>query len=188
MSERYPRFPNKLLVLGVFFLLVGGLLLLWTFGYLNRFSATWPVIPLIAGLVLLYFRVFRTGPDYYLFVGTALVLAGALLLLTRTAFPAELIRIWPLFMTIVGVSMFIYGRRKSGAVRVTFTVPGAAMVLLSAVFLTFALELLTVDFVRFVSRWWPIILVLLGLSLVIAHVLRSAPGGEPGYQIDGQQD
>ena len=184
MSERYPRFPNKLLVLGVFFLLVGGLLLLWTFGYLNRFSSTWPVIPLIVGLVLLYFRVFRSGPDYYLFIGTSLVLAGALLLLTNTAFPAELIRIWPLFMTIVGVSMFIYGRRKSGAVRVTFTVPGAAMVLLSAVFLTFALELLTVDFVRFVSRWWPLILVLLGISLLVTHAIRGSVGGASGRDSD----
>lgn len=84
--------------------------------------------------------------------------------------------------------MFIYGRRKSGAVRVTFTVPGAGMVLLSAVFLTFALELLTVDFVRFVSRWWPIILVLLGLSLVVAHVLRSASGGDLGDSVDGPPD
>lgn len=172
MQERRPRFPNKLVVIGVFFVVAGGVLLLWTAGYLQRFSTLWPLAPLLAGLVLLYLRIARTGPDYYVFLGTSLLLAGVLLLLTNTAVPIELIRIWPLFMTIIGVALLFYGFRKEGASRVTFTVPGGAMVLLSAVFLPFALDLVSADFAAFVSVWWPVLLIVVGLVLMGAHLSK----------------
>lgn len=172
MDERSPRFPNKLAIIGVFFVLVGGVLLLWTAGYLQRFVSLWPLLPLIVGLVLLYFRVFRRGPDYYVFLGTSLLLAGLLFLLTSTALPVEMARIWPLFMTIIGVALLLYGVRKRGGTRVTFTVPGGAMILLSLVFLPFSLELVTTDFAAFVAVWWPVLLVIMGLALVFVHVGR----------------
>ena len=68
MSRTGPRFPNKLLVISVFFLLCGAVLMLWTSGYLHKLEALWPLLPLLAGLILLYFRIFRKGPDYYVFV------------------------------------------------------------------------------------------------------------------------
>ncbi len=172
MQERRPRFPNKLAVIGVFFVVAGGVLLLWTAGYLQRFITLWPLLPLIAGLMLLYLRIVRTGPDYYVFLGISLMLAGVLLLVTNTAVPVELTRVWPLFMTIIGVALLFYGYRKQGASRVTFTVPGGAMVILSAIFLPFALELVTADFAAFVSVWWPVLLIVVGLVLVVAHLTR----------------
>lgn len=172
MEERQPRFPNKLVVIGTFFVLAGGVLLLWTAGYLHRFVNLWPLLPLLGGLVLLYLRIVRSGRDYYVFVGTSLVLAGLLFLLTNTAVPVELGRIWPLFMTIIGVALLVYGFRKRGASRVTLTIPGGAMVLLSAIFLPFSLELVSADFARFVGVWWPVLLIVMGLSLVGSHLTR----------------
>lgn len=176
MEERPPRFPNKLAIIGVFFVLAGGVLLLWTQGYLQRFITLWPLLPVVAGLVLLYFRIFRAAPDYYVFLGTSLLLAGVIFLLTNTVFPLGLEHIWPLFMTVIGVALLLYGFRKEGASRVSFTVPGGGMILLSGVFLPFSLDLVTVDFVRFVSTWWPVLLVLMGLALIIAHLLRRGAG------------
>jgi hypothetical protein len=172
MDERSPRFPNKLAIIGVFFILVGGVLLLWTAGYLHRFVSLWPLAPVILGLVLLYFRVFRSGPDYYVFIGTGLVLTGLLLMLVTIVVPVELSRIWPLFMTVIGVAFLAYGFRKQGASRVTFTVPGGAMTLLSLIFLPFSLELVSADFAAFVGVWWPVLLVIMGLALIVAHLGR----------------
>ncbi|MFP4113045.1 MAG: LiaF transmembrane domain-containing protein [Spirochaetota bacterium] len=172
MQERSPRFPNKLAIIGVFFVLFGGVLLLWTAGYLHRFISLWPLVPIIVGLVLLYFRVFQSGPDYYVFIGTSLLLAGLILLLAATALQVELGRIWPLFMTVIGVAFLAYGFRKQGASRVTFTVPGGAMTILSLIFLPFSLELVRVDFSSFVAVWWPVLLVIVGLVLIFAHLGR----------------
>ena len=173
MRERKARFPNKLVIMGVSFVLVGGVLLLWTAGYLKAVGTLWPLVPVLVGLVLVYFRVFQSGPDYYVFLGTSLLLAGVLFLLTNTAVPVELVRIWPVFMTIIGFALLLYGFRKHGAARVTFTVPGGAMVLLSLVFLPFSLELVATDFAAFVAVWWPALFVVVGAVLIGAHAGRS---------------
>jgi hypothetical protein len=172
MGDRSARFPNKLLVIGVAFTLVGVVLLLWTFGYLEGVSAMWPVAPLIGGLILLYLFFLKGGHDYYLFLGMSLALSGALLLLTTTVLPAPLMEIWPVFMMIIGVSLFLYGGRKSGTAKVSVTIPGIAMLVLSLVFLPFSLDLVTVGFVQFVGRWWPVMFVVIGLGLGIAHFIK----------------
>ncbi len=181
MSDGSPRFPNKLLIIGALFTVVGGVLLLWSFGYLERILAAWPLLPLIGGLSLLYLRFFRDGSDHYVFFGTSLALSGILFLLVTTAVPASLSRVWPLFMTIVGLSLFAYGMRKHGTVRVTFTIPGVAILVLSIVFLPFSLELIGTEFASFVSTWWPALFVAIGIGLVLSHFLRPVEGsGEEG--------
>jgi hypothetical protein len=173
MSGSQPRFPNKFVVLGVSFVLVGTVLLIWTAGFLDRVAALWPLLPLLAGLVVSYYGIFRHGPDYYIFAGTSLVLGGVLLLLTTTVLPTTLARIWPLFMTIIGVAMLAYGLRKRTITRLTFTIPGGAMIFLSGLFLPFSLELVQMDFADFVAVWWPAIFVLAGGSLLFAHLFRA---------------
>jgi hypothetical protein len=170
MIARGPRFPNKLVVIGVSFLLGGAILLLWTAGFLDRFVSLWPVLPTVGGLVLLYFRVFREGRDSYIFFGTSLILTGVLLLLASTAVPVELSAIWPLFLLAIGVSLLLYGYRKIGTIRVTFIMPGIAMVLLSLLFLPFSTGLVAAEFSDVVRVWWPVLLMLAGGALILAHL------------------
>jgi len=172
MSGSPPRFPNKFVVLGVSFVLTGAVLLLWTGGFLEGVSALWPLIPLLGGLVVFYYGIFRQGPDYYVFVGTSLVLGSLLLLLTTTVLPITLARIWPLFMTIIGVALLAYGLRKRTMARLSFTIPGGAMILLSALFLPFSLDLVSTGFTSFVEIWWPSVFVLVGATLLVTHLLR----------------
>jgi hypothetical protein len=150
---------------------------------MQRVLAAWPLLPLAGGLVLIYLRFFRHGPDHYVFFGTSLSLAGALFLVVTTVAPVALVQIWPLFMTIVGLSLFAYGLRKAGVTRVTFTIPGVAIVVLSAVFLPFSLDLIGTEFVDFVSTWWPALFVSIGLGLILAHFLR---GQQPADSDSGE--
>jgi hypothetical protein len=46
------------------------------------------------------------------------------------------------------------------------------MILLSAVFLPFSLDLVKADFSDIVALWWPVILVLMGLALIVAYIGR----------------
>ena len=81
MENRARRFPNKLLIIGVLLLLVGGLLLLWTFGYLRDLSALWPVIFILLGLLVLYQVLIRGVAEVYAFPGMLMALGGLYFLL-----------------------------------------------------------------------------------------------------------
>ncbi len=152
--------------------IVGGVLLLRTTDRLPSLVSLWPLVPLLVGLVLLYYRLFHSGPDYYVFLGTSLLLTGLLLLVTGTVLPVALSRVWPVFMTVIGVALLLYGLRKHGAARVTFTIPAGAMILLSVLFLPFSLDLISTDFTDFVGVWWPMLLVGMGVALIFAHQTR----------------
>ncbi len=172
MKGKQPRFPNKYVVIGVTTLILGLLLLLWTVGRLKQPVNLWPLSLLIAGLVLLYFRAFRAGPDSYLFLGIATFLSGLLLLITKIVVPLELTAIWPFFMTICGLALLAYGLRKRGYTRLSLAVPGVATLLLSFLFLPFSLEIAKRPFADVVAEWWPLILVVLGIALLVLHLVR----------------
>jgi hypothetical protein len=174
--SRAPRFPNKFVVIGTMFVLAGLLLLLWTVGEVGNAVRLWPLTLLLAGLVLLYYRIFRRGPDWYVFLGVALLLAGVLLIITSFVVPLQLSAIWPFFMTICGVALLLYGLRKSGYTRLSLTVPGTAMLLLSLLFLPFSLGLVDATFSEVVTDWWPLILVLLGITFLALHLARGKAG------------
>ena len=171
-----PRFPNKFVVIGTSFVLVGLLLLLWTVLDVRDLTHLWPLALLVAGLVFLYYRVFRNGPDSYLFLGVATLLSGLLLLITTIVVPLELTAIWPFFMTICGVALLLYGLRKRGYTRLSLTIPGLATLLLSLLFLPFSLGLVKQPFAEVVTEWWPLILVVLGITLLVLHIAREKAG------------
>jgi hypothetical protein len=168
-----PRFPNKFLIAGIVLCIVGGVLLLWTGGYLGRLVALWPVVLILVGIALLYLVFQRDGPEAYVFLGTLSTLLGVMVLLLNTVMSkVTLARIWPVFMTITGISLLAYGGKKHGYARISLTIPAGAIVILSAVFLPFSLDVIQQDFIEFVGTWWPALLVILGLILLVTDLLR----------------
>jgi hypothetical protein len=168
-----PRFPNKFLIAGIAFCIVGAVLLLWTGGYLGGIVVLWPVVPLVAGLILLYVVFQKDGPEAYVFLGTLFLLVGILVLLLNTVMSeVTLERIWPLFMTITGLSLLAYARKKRGYARLSLTIPSIAIVVLSGIFLPFSLDLIQRNFIAFVGTWWPTLLIVLGLVLLITDLTR----------------
>ncbi len=174
MAKSRPRFPNKFLVFGVLFTLVGAVLLLRSLGFLPRLAALWPLLLIVSGMLLLYLVfVVKRGPESYVFLGLILGLGGVVLFLMNTVLTTVgMERIWPIFMTITGLSLFMYGMQKHGDARISLTIPGAAIVILSFVFLPFSLELMKQSFVRFVTEWWPILFIILGIVLIAIYVAR----------------
>mgnify|MGYP006265933789 CR=1 FL=1 len=167
------RFPNKFLVWSMVFILLGFVLLLWTLGAVPGLSSLWPLIPLLGGLAFLYMGMLRDGSESYVLVGMILALGGLFVLLSNTVLSTvALERTWPVFMTIAGISLFVYALRIPGESRLTLTVPSIALILLSGIFLSFSLDLVDRDFVRVVAMWWPILFVLFGLVLLIIHFVR----------------
>ena len=171
-----PRYPNLFLVIGVAALLVGGVLLLWNLGYIPKPGRLWPVPFVLVGLVFLYLAWPRKHSDTWIIPGMVLTLGGLVLLLSTTILPTgSLARIWPVFMLITALSLIPYGLRKRAAARTAILVPAIFFFLLALAFLPFSLHHEDGGLVAFVRQWWPMILLVLGITLVISFFTTRRP-------------
>lgn len=171
-----PRYPNKVLVAGVAVLLVGGVLLLWNFGYLPQLATLWPVLCILVGLVFLYLAWPRRHSDRWIIPGMLLTLGGVVMLLENTVLSStSLGRIWPAFMLVTGLSLIPYGYRKRGSARTAIVIPGVFICCLSLVFFAFSLRRPDGGIVVFVQLWWPMILVGLGIALIVSFFSTRRP-------------
>jgi hypothetical protein len=174
-----PRYPNKFLILGVAVLVAGGVLLLWNLGYLPQPGRWWPIPVLVAGLLFLYMAWPRRHSDTWIIPGMVLTLSGLLFLLANTVLAGEsLQRIWPLFMLVTGISLVPYALRKKGASRTAVIIPAIFISLLSLFFLPFSLHWEEGGLVAFVRRWWPLILVVLGVTLIVSFFTTRRPSSK----------
>ena len=178
-APQRPRYPNKFLVLGVAGVVIGGLLLLWNFGYLPQPGRLWPVPVLIAGLVFLYMAWPRKHSDTWIIPGMVLTLGGVFFLLANTLLREQsLERIWPVFMLITGISLVPYGLRKKFSARAAIMVPAVFISFLALFFLPFSLHREEGGLVAFVRQWWPLILVGLGATLIISFFSTRRPSNK----------
>jgi hypothetical protein len=176
---RTPRYPNKLLVAGVVVVLAGGLTLLWNLGYLPQLGRLWPVPVMLVGLFFLYMAWPRRRSDRWLIPGMVLTLGGLMFLLVTTVLGEQsLPRVWPVFMLITGLSMVPYGFRRKGSARTAIVVPAIFISCLALVFLPFSVRREEGGFAQFVRQWWPIILVMLGIALIVSFFSTRRPSSK----------
>lgn len=167
------RYPNKMLILGIGLLVVGGLLLIWRLDRLSSPGALWPVAPMLVGILLLYLVFIRGHTRMYVPPGIMLLLGGLFFLLHNTVIPAvELEKIWPIFMVVGGVSILPFSYKKSQSAKLAIIIPAAAIIGLAIIFLPFSLGVIEMDFTHFALRWWPTLLLLIGGILVISYLIK----------------
>ncbi len=167
-----------LLILGAGILVAGGVLLLWTLGYIPQFGPLWPLPVMLGGLVLLYLAYPRGWSERWIIPGMVLSLGGLVLLLVNTVLKQEgLARVWPLFMLVTGLSLIPYGFKKKAGARVAILVPAVFLAALSLVFLGFSLRP-GGGFTAFVGQWWPVILMMLGLALLVSFFTTRRPNSK----------
>jgi hypothetical protein len=106
-------------------------------------------------------------------------LGGVVFLLVNTVLSeGSLPRIWPAFMLVTGVSLIPYGYRKKGAARTGIVIPALFISLLAVLFFPFSLRRTGGGFVAFVQQWWPMILVILGIALIISFFSTRKPSSK----------
>ena len=173
MTKQPPRFPNKMLILGVGLLIAGGVLLIWRLDRISSLGALWPLPFILFGLVLLYLVFIRGYTRMYVPPGMLALLGGVFFLLRNTVLPnVQLEKIWPVFMIIGGLSILPFAHKKSQSAKLAIIVPTVAIIGLAVIFLPFSLGVIEADFTHFVLRWWPAILLLVGALLVISYTIR----------------
>lgn len=168
--RKHPRFPNKILVVGFVVFLLGGVLLLWNLGFLPGLGRLWPLAPMLLGAFLLYMVYLRGIRDRFSLLGMFLTLGGLQFLLLNTVFQAQdLVKVWPSFMLVAGLSLVPFGLKRKGNARAALLVPAAFLSVLALLFFPFSLGRMGISLTAFVGRWWPVILILSGLSLMTAY-------------------
>jgi len=97
-----------------------------------------------------------------LFLQTGLFLFLIALQVIRIGFPQA----WPLLPIFTGTALFLAGWHRYKVFKVNYIVLSAAFVILGAVMMIFALDLISLPLAQFVRDWW-FLLVLLGVILVL---------------------
>jgi type IV secretory pathway TrbD component len=157
------------IVTGTVLTALGFVLLVWMNNFLYGLVRWSPLIFTVLGALFLYKFWFRKARPSALFVGLLLFLSGTFTLLLSTGvIPGNLTlkELWPVFMGIVGASLIPYGTRYRRTVRVTLVIPGIILIVLMGVFLLFSLAIVKQTFAEFFITWWPLVLVVMGVSLI----------------------
>lgn len=157
---------NRVIV-GLAMVVIGIGLLLLTTGVVSLGALAFPILLVAVGFVFLV-RSFSPGRGASnTFVGTAVGLTGLLLLIRESVQPhIDLIRIWPLFMAVGGVSMVTYGFKSRGMHGTSFVVPGVVIILLSGIFLLFSLDVIDQSLATIVVQYWPILIISIGIVML----------------------
>ncbi|RPJ09343.1 MAG: hypothetical protein EHM28_01805 [Spirochaetaceae bacterium] len=175
-----PRFPNKLLIAGIGLILGGSLFLLWTLGYFpepGTFLFTVLIIPVIAVGLLMLYLVFIKGKSAQLILpGMILLLLGVFFLLYNTVIPVKSFeRIWPVFMDIAGLSLIPYALKRKKKARTGILISSVTLILMSLLFFPFSLKLTDLGFAEFAVRWWPIIIIIIGIIVTLIYFIYKRP-------------
>jgi hypothetical protein len=177
IEKKVPRYPNKYLILGVLIFIVGLVALLWTLGFLPSLKAFWPIPIVLAGLFFLYIVYFRGKNPIYIIFGMIFFLLGIYFLLVNTIpWESNIAKIWPGFMLIAGISLIPYAyKQKRRRAQIAISIPALSLILLSLFFFLFSLDITGTSLSDFVTRWWPMLIIVLGGSFIVIYFFSKKP-------------
>lgn len=95
---------------------------------------------------------------------------------------------WPVTVLNAGLAfvvsdLFIYKK-----IRAVFLFPSVALFILGTVFLLFSLHLFHISFAKFISVFWPIVLFVLGILLILVYGVQRINSEEFPYMKDDSSD
>jgi hypothetical protein len=79
---------------------------------------------------------------------------------------------------VTGMSLIPYGLQKHGSARTAIVVPGVFISCLALLFIPFSLRRAGGGFMAFVQQWWPMMLIIVGLALIISFFATRRPSNK----------
>lgn len=166
--------PIKLLFSGIILFIAGLAFILHKIYGAAFLNIALPLICFLSGVFMLILSISSRGKTWNFITGVFLCLTCALLICYEIIFPGvEFRAIWPVFMFLFGLIVFIYSIRGKQGRNVKIMVPSMAICILALIFLPFSLKLITMSLFRFVEYWWPVIFCILGLILLSVYFWKS---------------
>jgi hypothetical protein len=159
---------------------LGSGFLLGSLAGISRISVLVSFLFVIFGTLCAVLAIQLNKRAVYLFFATFFFLVGFFFFLSALhILPVTFSQSWPLLSVFSGIALFPAGWRRFGAFRIAYVVPSIAFVFLGSALMVFSLDLVTFSFRQFMLNWWPLIIVLGGLVLVLVSLGTKSNAGDP---------
>jgi hypothetical protein len=166
-------------VIGLLLMFLGSAFLLGSLANTSRVSVLTAFFFIILGVFFAFVAIKLNKRSLYLFFATFFLLAGFFLFLSALKiFPIALAQSWPLISIFSGIALFPAGWHLYGTIKSRFVVPSAVFVGLGSVLLVFSLDMVPFSFAQFMLNWWPLLVALAGLMLVLISLGTKNNSGE----------
>ncbi|MDR2257950.1 MAG: DUF5668 domain-containing protein [Treponema sp.] len=155
-------------IIGLFLMFLGIAFLISSLVEKSRLSVLISFSFIILGVGCAVLAIRLNKRSLYLFFAAFFLLTGLFLFLAALSIiPFSFSEAWPLLSVFSGIALFPAGWHRYGAFRSRYVVPSIAFVALGSVLMVFSLDLVSFSFAQFVKNWWPLLVVLAGLTLVL---------------------
>ena len=168
---------NFIFIIGCILMFLGVAFLLESLLDLSRVSILVSFLLLLLGTGCAVFAIKLNWRSIYLFIAALFLQAGLFLFLkTLGIISMKLSQSWPLLSIFTGIALLPSGWYKFGVVKVVYIVPAVTFIILGSVLMVFALDLVAFSLAQFIHEWWPLLIVLAGLILVLLAVSTKFTG------------
>jgi hypothetical protein len=157
---------------GIVFMVGGVLALFAAIQGISRLSVIIPVFFLAAGAGFAIYAIKLRKRSLYLFFASYFLLIGFfLVLLALKVLPIPFSQSWPLLSVFAGLSLIPAGWHRFTRIHMAYLLPALAFIMLGCVLLFFSLDLAPWSFKQFMLDWWPLLVALAGLILVLGSLV-----------------
>jgi hypothetical protein len=169
----YPQSIRKItarliFIIGLLLMFLGSAFLLGTLEGTSHLSIFRAFFFFIIGVLFAVFAIKLNKRSLYLFFAAFFLLVGLFLFLSALRLiRASFTQAWPLLSVFAGLALIPAGWHRFGAIRIRYMVPAVVFVILGCALMIFSFDIVPFSFRQFVINWWPLLIVLAGLVLVL---------------------
>ena len=174
--RKVSNFTLKIILALGLMCLVGGFLI---FVYaveadIKLINQIWPLLLLLAGVVITYVSMAFLKKTYLLFIGLEITLCACYaLVLERKLVPLNFVTGWPLFVVLTGFVLIISCLYKHNKLYPRYFVPAVVMVALGAFFMLFSLDIIKMPLSKFLGAAGPLLMIIVGLASIVFFLIQS---------------
>lgn len=167
---------NAILAAGMVLIFIGFIFLLCVAGSVPEItSLALPGILFLAGFVNLYIFLAYKKSSFRLFLALTLTLYGIFsALISYSVIKLSLEQIWPIFVLIASVTLFVAGRFSGKKFAISFDFPAIILFVLGIIFLLFSLDVIKKSFSEMAFILLPALLIFAGIFLIILFFQRKS--------------
>ena len=166
-------------IIGFSQMLLGLIFLFGSVAGISRFSVFLAFLLVVVGSIFAFVAIKLNKQASYLFFALFFIMVGFFAFLSaQSIIPRSFFfRAWPLISVFSGLALLPAGRYHYGAFRSKFVVPSCVFLILGLTLLIFSFRLVTFSFQQFILNWWPLLVFLVGIILVLGSLGAKNNGG-----------
>ncbi|MDR1100487.1 MAG: DUF5668 domain-containing protein [Treponema sp.] len=166
-------------IIGLFLMFLGSAFLLSSLVEKSRLSVLVSFCFVILGVGCAVLAINLNKRSLYLFFAAFFMQVGLFLFLSALSIiPVSFSDAWPLLSVFSGLALLPAGWHRYGSFRSRYMVPALAFVILGSALMIFSFDLVSFSFAQFMKNWWPLLLVLTGLTLTLIALSTNKHTGD----------